>query len=90
MKNKTHINKKISLPDLKRIIIISAYSAALAAVVFAAWYYFAVTVPEQEVNAKNQRFETMLGTYKAKYCNNLPYKSAAVKRLCTQNPFPSK
>ncbi|MDO8664859.1 MAG: hypothetical protein Q7K44_04965 [Candidatus Liptonbacteria bacterium] len=85
MKNK--INKEIPTPDLIRILILIVYSIVLFAVTFATWYYFAVTIPAQEVEAKNKRLETILEMYRAKYCNKLPYENAAVKRLCTQNPF---
>lgn len=83
MKNKIkiNINKKIPIPDLKRILMLIVYSMVLFAATFTAWYYFAVTIPAREAEAQNKRLETMLEMYKAKYCK-IPYENAAVKRLC--------
>src|SRR3989344_260296 len=84
---KSKLNKKIPTPDLIRILILLVYSIVLFAATFATWYYFAVTIPAQEIDARNKKMEIINEMYKAKYCNKLPYESAAVKRLCTQNPF---
>ncbi len=86
MKNK--INKEIPIPDLTRILILTVYSVVLFAAAFAAWYYFAVTIPAQEIDARNKNMEIINEMYKARYCNELPYENAAVKKLCAQNPFP--
>ncbi len=87
MKNK--VNKEIPIPDLIRISVLIVYSIIIFGVTFAAWYYFVVTIPAQEIKAQNKRLETMLEMYKTKYCK-LPYENGAVERLCTSKILPLK
>ncbi len=85
---KDKINKEVPIPDLKRISVLIVYSVIIFGATSVAWYYFAITIPAQEVEARNRHLETMLEMYKTKYCE-LPYRDDAVKRFCTSKTFPS-